>query len=164
VGQDAASIRHHRRNTNIGGNGFRTDMINETKYKDINIQINSFAQSLRTMTQMTDWFESNDNQLKRNIINQIWDFLQNTRPTKDEINEGINKSEQKDSYTAAIILRRFSFKEARHKILELPDNELTKTFKFIIAIFKVSDTRRRTMECKGQCGHFWHNLDKEPVD
>jgi hypothetical protein len=139
-------------------------MVDEQKYQDTNIQINSFAQGLRTMNELTDWFELKDNQLKRDILSQTWDFLQNTRPTDGEINEGINNSGQKDTYTAATLLRRFNFKEARLKIMELPDNELTKTFKYIVTIFKVSDTRRRTVECKGLCGHFWHNLTQNTED
>lgn len=139
-------------------------MIDVKKFKEINIQINSFAQNLIPIDEVMNWFDLQDDKLKKDILIQIWNFLVNAHPTLEEINEGINKSEQKDTYTAAILLKRFSFKEAQHKIFQLPDNELRKTFKYVISIFKIADTRRRIVECKGQCGHFWHNLDKKEYE
>lgn len=133
-------------------------IIDSKGHNQVTILVNSFAQNRITMDELINWFESQDNQLKKDTLIQTWHFLQNTRPTQEEINEGINNSEQKDTYTAAVLLRRFNLKEAQHKIFALPDSELSKTFIYVVSIFKTSDTRRRTLACKNQCQHFWHNL------
>ncbi|MHB9857430.1 DUF5958 family protein [Streptomyces sp. YIM S03343] len=33
-----------------------------------------------------------------------------------------------------------------------------KSFRVLLSIFAVADTRRREMECRGTCSHAWHNL------
>ncbi|MDX3531055.1 DUF5958 family protein [Streptomyces sp. ID05-39B] len=40
----------------------------------------------------------------------------------------------------------------------LPAYELTKSFRLLVALFTIADTRRRTLYCAGGCGHAWHNL------
>ncbi|WP_274506119.1 DUF5958 family protein [Streptomyces murinus] len=40
----------------------------------------------------------------------------------------------------------------------LPVHELTKSFRLLVALFGVADTRRRELYCAGGCTHAWHNL------
>ncbi|MFE2517586.1 DUF5958 family protein, partial [Streptomyces mirabilis] len=42
--------------------------------------------------------------------------------------------------------------------------ELTKSFRLLVALFSIADTRRRTLYCVGGCGHEWHNLSDQPQD
>ncbi|MET9412450.1 DUF5958 family protein [Streptomyces sp. NPDC002935] len=46
----------------------------------------------------------------------------------------------------------------------LPAYELTKSFRLLVALFSIADTRRRTLHCAGGCGHEWHNLSDPPRD
>ncbi|GGP39888.1 hypothetical protein GCM10010214_11540 [Streptomyces abikoensis] len=44
------------------------------------------------------------------------------------------------------------------QIASLPSYEYMKAFRVLISTFSIADTRRRETECRGQCGHSWHNL------
>ncbi|WP_327189671.1 DUF5958 family protein [Streptomyces xinghaiensis] len=46
----------------------------------------------------------------------------------------------------------------------LPAYELTKSFRLLIALFSIADTRRRTLYCAGGCSHAWHNLSAPSRD
>jgi hypothetical protein len=45
------------------------------------------------------------------------------------------------------------------ELLAVPPEERRKTFRFILALYCVADTRRRETECRDGCHHWWHNID-----
>ena len=120
--------------------------------------INLFAQGVINLDKLISWFDKHNQQEKRDIVNLCWSYIQNTHPSKNELLLGISTSEQKDTHTVAIIIKKYSFNEAYHKIMALPDDELNYTFVVLCSIFKITDTRRRECNCKGKCSHYWHNL------
>jgi len=128
----------------------------EIKLKETELKVNLFAQDRLTSEELLDWFKNYDN--KPIALRTIMMYFAQARPTKNEIEMGIIASGQKDTFTAAVLLRKYSIIELVGKLTNLPDKELIKTFIFITAIFKIADTRRRETKCKDGCTHFWHNI------
>lgn len=46
----------------------------------------------------------------------------------------------------------------RYGFVGLPSAEHLKAFRVLVSVFAVADARRRETNCKGACGHAWHNL------
>ncbi|MEV0691566.1 DUF5958 family protein [Streptomyces sp. NPDC050388] len=44
----------------------------------------------------------------------------------------------------------------------LPAYQLTNSFRLLVVLFSIADTRRRTLYCAGECGHAQHNLPDPP--
>ncbi|MFD7321069.1 DUF5958 family protein [Streptomyces sp. NPDC059875] len=63
------------------------------------------------------------------------------------------------THTPAVMLTKWRF-----GMESLPAYELTKSFRLLVALFGIADTRRRALYCAGGCGHAWHNLSAQPQD
>ncbi|WP_372456461.1 DUF5958 family protein [Streptomyces anulatus] len=64
----------------------------------------------------------------------------------------------KPTVTPAVLIVRESLLQRMGKIINLPQAEYVKAFRVLLSTFVVADTRRRELECRGSCGHAWHNL------
>ncbi len=125
------------------------------------IKINLYAQDRLSRIDIIDWFGSLDNNSKRDTLNQLYWYIINVKPSKDEIEISINNSNLKRTYTPIIMILKEPINISVPKILNLPENELEKSFLLLIEIFKTADKRRRNNDCKGKCSHEWHNLNND---
>ncbi|GGS36856.1 hypothetical protein GCM10010270_02510 [Streptomyces violaceus] len=71
--------------------------------------------------------------------------------------ESIVRSGILPTHTPAAMLTKWRF-----GMEELPAYELTKSFRLLLALFSIADTRRRTMYRAGGCCHAWHDLPDPP--
>jgi ribosomal protein L19 len=141
-------------------NEHSSQVMTDRNKEEIIYQVNSFAQGKTEMKDIMEMIEKENDSVKREILLVILNFLQNTHPSECEIEKGILLSEQKETFTGAVLLRKHSFKIACNKLITLPDFELGRTIQYILSVFKVADSRRRELECNGTCNHFWHNLEQ----
>lgn len=91
-------------------------------------------------------------------------YIFNSIPNKTDYNSNtykraINTIPLKPMYTPIVILKNYPTKVAFNKLASLPENENKKVIGSLLWIFKITDTERRSRECKNRCGHFWHELD-----
>ncbi len=91
-------------------------------------------------------------------------YIFNSIPNKTDYNSNtykraINTIPLKPTYTPIVILKNYPTKVAFNKLASLPENENKKVIVSLLWIFKITDTERRSRECKNGCGHFWHELD-----
>ncbi|MBE8725909.1 DUF5958 family protein [Flavobacterium hungaricum] len=91
-------------------------------------------------------------------------YILNSIPEKSDYNsktyqKAVNSIPLRPTYTPVVILQKFSPKIAFNKLAVLPENENKKTITCLLWIFKITDTERRTTECKNGCGHFWHEIN-----
>ncbi|URM38726.1 DUF5958 family protein [Flavobacterium anhuiense] len=88
-------------------------------------------------------------------------YIFNSIPNKTDYNSNtykraINTIPLKPTYTPIVILKNYPTKVAFNKLASLPENENKKVIVSLLWIFKITDTERRSRECKNGCGHFWH--------
>lgn len=91
-------------------------------------------------------------------------YIFNSIPNKTDYNSNtykraINTIPLKPTYTPIVILKNYPTKVAFNKLASLPENENKKVIVSLLWVFKITDTERRSRECKNGCGHFWHELD-----
>lgn len=117
------------------------------------VVLNELAQGLRPVVEGVEWFEglADDDQCK--ILHALVLFCGQARACEEDVPESIARSGIRPTHTPAVMLTKWRFGMDR-----LPAYELTKSFRLLVALFSIADTRRRMLHCADGCGHEWHNL------
>ena len=113
---------------------------------------------MRSLDEAVDWFSSLDEAGKDSVLREIVLYLIQVHVTAQDGRDGLARSGVKATMTPAVLIVREPILEQVGKIAGLPPNEHLKAFRVLLSTFAVADTRRREMECRGACGHAWHNL------
>jgi hypothetical protein len=100
----------------------------------------------------------------KGLFTTLKNYIFNAIPEKTHYNtetyqNALNTIPLKPTYTPTVLLKNFPTRIAFNKLETLPENENIKIITSLLWIFKVTDTERRTRECKNGCGHFWHELE-----
>jgi hypothetical protein len=127
------------------------------------ILINQFAQGQLSLEKLLEWFDKLEINAQREILVLTRAYLEQAHPDPETVQLGIESIPMKATMTPIVLLKTQAFKIALNRILELPDQELRKSFISLITLFKIADTQRRTTKCKDGCYHEWHNLEKYPT-
>ncbi|MDX3574582.1 DUF5958 family protein [Streptomyces sp. ID05-47C] len=115
--------------------------------------LNELAQGLKTPAEGVEWFESLSEDDRRKTLHALVLFCGQARAREQDVPESITRSGIRATHTPAVMLTKWRF-----GMEALPAYELTKSFRLLVALFTIADTRRRTLYCAGECGHAWHNL------
>ncbi|MET7778805.1 DUF5958 family protein [Streptomyces mirabilis] len=111
------------------------------------------------MADGVEWFEGLSDDDQRKALYTLVLFCGQARAREDDVVESIARSGIRPTHTPVVMLTKWRFGMDR-----LPAYELTKSFRLLVALFSIADTRRRTLHCVGGCGHEWHNLSDRPQD
>lgn len=117
------------------------------------VVVNELAQGLRPTAEGVEWFEGLSEDGQRKVLHSLVEFCGQARACEDDVPESIARSGIRPTHTPAVMLTKWRFGMAA-----LPAYELTKSFRLLVALFSIADTRRRTRHCADGCGHEWHNL------
>ncbi|MET7354468.1 DUF5958 family protein [Streptomyces mirabilis] len=115
--------------------------------------LNELAQGLRSTAEGVEWFEGLSKNDQRKVLHALALFCGQARAREDDVPESIARSGIRPTHTPAVMLTKWRF-----GMDQLPAYELTKSFRLLVALFSIADTRRRTLHCAKGCGHAWHNL------
>ena len=127
----------------------------------IEININKIAQNILTFDKGVYWFNNLSIKEKQRALVLLKFYTEQTHPSQDTIDLGIDNIPLKTTMTPFVIFRTSPFKIALDKIVHLPDYELNNSFIALMTVFKYADTERRNTSCKGNCIHEWHQLNKK---
>ncbi|MFC8951571.1 DUF5958 family protein [Streptomyces sp. NPDC057101] len=119
--------------------------------------LNELALGLRPTAEGVEWFESLSEDDQRKALHTLVLFCGQARGREDDVSESIARSGIRPTHTPAVMLTKWRF-----GMESPPAYELTKSFRLLIALFSIADTRRRELRCAGGCGHEWHNLSAQP--
>jgi hypothetical protein len=125
---------------------------------EIEININRYAQSKLTDSEILSWFDGFELSKQKEVRNKLIMCMEQAHPTDEIIAQSIKLAPIKETMTPVVIFKTKPFKIAVNKIKSLPDAELRKSFVIMLSIFKTADTHRRMTFCKDGCTHEWHNL------
>ncbi|WP_219933603.1 DUF5958 family protein [Streptomyces sp. NWU339] len=79
------------------------------------------------------------------------------RACEEDVPESIARSGIRSTHTPAVRLTKWCF-----GMEGLPAYELAESFRLLVALFSIADTRRRTPYRAGERGHARHNLPDPP--
>ena len=123
------------------------------------IIINKIAQDKFDFDKGVLWFNELPDDKQKRVIETLILFVQQSHPTKEIIDIGLDKAPIQQTMTPVVIFKTQNLKTALNKIGTLPRDEWKKAFVTMLSIFKTADTKRREIWCKDGCQHEWHNLD-----
>ncbi|MFD5571297.1 DUF5958 family protein [Streptomyces cadmiisoli] len=115
--------------------------------------LNELAQGLRPTAEGVEWFEGLSEDDQRKVLHALVLFCGQARAHEGDVPESIARSGIRPTHTPAVMLTKWRF-----GMEALPAYELTKSFRLLVALFSIADTRRRMLHCADGCGHEWHNL------
>ncbi|MFJ4472847.1 DUF5958 family protein [Streptomyces sp. NPDC089424] len=119
--------------------------------------LNELAQGLRPVDEGIEWFEGLSEGDQRKVLHTLVLFCGQARAREEDVPESISRSGIRPTHTPAVMLTKWRF-----GMEALPAYELIKSFRLLVALFSIADTRRRTLHCAGTCGHAWHHLRDTP--
>ena len=121
--------------------------------------LNELAQARRPVAEGVEWFEGLSEGDQRKVLHALVLFCGQARACEEDVPESIARSGIRPTHTPAVMLTKWRFGMGA-----LPAYELTKSFRLLVTLFSIADTRRRTLYCATGCGHGWHNLPEPPRD
>ncbi len=124
----------------------------------IEIAINKIAQGIIPIEDGMEWFASENEESKSEIMRALDLCIFQSHPNEEDIENGIEKSGLKETYSPCVLIRKKPFNDVRQKVLNMSGLDQMRSFKLLITVFGVADERRRNEQCIGGCTHDWHNL------
>ncbi|MEU1312223.1 DUF5958 family protein [Streptomyces cinnamoneus] len=120
--------------------------------------INELAQGVRGIDDGVAWFAGLSESERDAVLREVVLCISQAHPTAEEARASVARSGLKPTANPAVMIQRAPLMERVGRIAGLPADEHVNAFRLLVALFSIADTRRRETECRGQCGHFWHNL------
>ncbi|WP_257585540.1 MULTISPECIES: DUF5958 family protein [unclassified Streptomyces] len=117
--------------------------------------VNELAQGLRPTAEGIEWFESLPEDDRRRVLRSLALFCAQARARQDDVPESITRSGIRPTHTPAVMLTKWRF-----GMDSLPAHELTGSFRLLVALLTIADTRRRALYCAAGCTHEWHDLGR----
>jgi len=108
---------------------------------DIQIIVNKFGQDLISINEITNYFQQLDIEHKRSFLNDISFLILQTKVLDTDIDEAIFLYNLKSTYTPCVLIKKGIKNNVLQTIINLPVNELDKSFKLFIGLFKIGYQR-----------------------
>lgn len=123
------------------------------------IYLNQIAQGSVSEIDAWSWFDIQSAEVRAETLQVLAAVCQQSHPLPDEVTQAIVRAGLKETFTPCVVLRKAGKTEhALMKIASLPIGESGKSFRLLLSLFVLADTRRRETLCQGGCTHEWHNL------
>jgi hypothetical protein len=123
------------------------------------LRLNRIAQGVITEDAGGSWFEALQPFEQKQALTVLAKICQQAHPIKEEVSLAIERARLKPTFTPCVLLSRAEVPEHSFKrIIGLPHAERLKSFRLLLSLFALADTRRREVHCKNGCTHEWHNL------
>ncbi|MEV6159124.1 DUF5958 family protein [Nonomuraea sp. NPDC052129] len=122
------------------------------------IILNELSQGRRPLQEGIDWFEALPLDERRDVIRELSSYSLQARAVTEDAAKSIVRAGVKPTATPAVLISHGSIREQLAKVGNLPEAEMEKSFRILLALLSISDARRREIDCANGCAHWWHNL------
>lgn len=119
------------------------------------IQVNKFGQGLVQINDLSNIFSLLTLNEKKEFLNDILFLIMQSKPKEDDIERAIEESNLKRTYTPCILIKKGVANHNLKKLLDLPENEINKSFTLLLHLFKISYSRRFEIE-KDDVNKWWY--------
>ncbi len=129
------------------------------------ILVNKFGQGLVAIEQLTEEFRLLEMFKKKEFLNDFLYLIKQSKPKKEDIEPAIIDSGLKSTFTPCVLLKKGVANHDLEKLVNLPENELTKAFVLLLSLFKIAYKRRFTVEKNNpDKWWYWDLSDNEKVE
>lgn len=119
------------------------------------ILINKYGQDLVTIEHLVDKYLLLDLEQKRSFLNELLYLIIQSKPKVDDIMPAIFLSGLKSTFTPCVLLQKGVNDNNLRQIINLPEAEMTKSFKLLVSLFKIAYKRRFDLE-KNTPNKWWY--------
>ncbi|WP_405968880.1 DUF5958 family protein [Streptomyces sp. NBC_00015] len=92
---------------------------------------------------------------QQDVLQEVAGYAMQAHITTADGRAGVARSGVKPTANPSVMI---CMEPPRYGFVGLPSAEHLKAFRVLVSVFAVADARRRETNCKGACGHAWHNL------
>lgn len=129
------------------------------------ILISKYGQELVNTEELLDLFRSFDISFQKVFLNEILFFILQSKSKEEDIEPAIINSGLKSTYTPCVLLKKGVANHNLEKLINLPENELTKVFVLLLSLFRVAYRRRFAVEKDNpEKWWYWDLSDKENIN
>jgi hypothetical protein len=125
--------------------------------------LNRVAQGRLGPDDVLPWFSQLPPESQARVNRRLAYFALQAGVVESDVMPAVNAAGLSPRYTPCVLLKKGTLKTQLPKVLSLPPNESSKTFRLLCQVFRIADERRRVTRCTPNCGHWWHNLDTHEV-
>jgi hypothetical protein len=122
---------------------------------DNEIYLNQLAQGVLPVSAGVEWFGQHEASDQLDILRSLYYFVIQSGATKTDAENAVALSGLRASYTPCVLIVKGRISEQISKILQLPKEEYTKSFRLLVSLLSISDAKRRA-GCGEDCSHWWH--------
>lgn len=122
---------------------------------DMEIFINQLVQGIHSIEKGVEWFSTYSQNEQLSMLRMCYLFIIESGALPQDVPDAIQTAKLRASFTPCALLSKGTLKEQIAKVLNLPSTEYIKSFRLLIALLSISDSRRR-LRCAGKCHHWWH--------
>ena len=125
------------------------------------ILLNQIAQGVRSLEDGLKLLAEIPPVTRKELWSSLRMMVQQAHPALDDVEEAIKLSNLKPSFTPCVLMLKDQRPHQVQRITQLPENEAEKSFMLLIAVFAITDRRRRS-SCPKDCCHGWHRDFGDP--
>ncbi len=129
---------------------------------DEKILLNQIAQDVIDIEEGERWFLLLGETQRRAVLRELNFMIANAGPRNEDVPDAIAKSGLKKTFTPCVLLKTGEIRIQLAKIANLPEDELLKAFRLLIALLSVCDGRRRREKPVDTENHWWHRDLTDP--
>ena len=107
------------------------------------ILINQYGQDILSLEElMKTSFLNLNTEYQRMYLNDVVNLIIQSKPKNEDISSAIEISQLKETYTPCVLLNKGMSYNYLSRIASLPNNELEKSAKILLSLFKIAYKRR----------------------
>jgi len=105
------------------------------------ILINKFGQDLLTFQELLSYFNSLNFDSKKKLLTDLSYLIIQTKPLDEDIDKAIDLGKLKPTFTSCVKIKKGIKNQTLQEIIELPENEIEKSFILFLALYKIAYSR-----------------------
>ena len=109
---------------------------------EIEILINKYGQGLIPLSVLQEEFDAYSLYQKRSFLQEMSFLIIQSKPKEEDVDLAIKKEKLKSGYTPCVLLKKGISSYNLERVINLPENEMIKTFILFMSIFKIAYSRR----------------------
>lgn len=109
---------------------------------EIEILINKYGQGLIPLIVLQEKFDAYSLCQKRSFLQEMSFLIIQSKPKEEDVDLAIKKEKLKSGYTPCVLLKKGISSYNLERVINLPENEMIKTFVLFMSIFKIAYSRR----------------------
>ncbi|MEV5824923.1 DUF5958 family protein [Spirillospora sp. NPDC052242] len=115
----------------------------------------------KSMLDGREWFNGHTVEERRDIVRQLAYYAAQAGARADDVEPSAREAGLKMTFTPVVMASKAPSAGHLTLLANLPEHELEKAFRLLVALFSMADARRYATYCADGCTHEWHRRRRE---